>query len=109
LHEKDADGEPRDPWCRQWYLPLIAVESGTFLTFVTGSTGGDDAIGDLCRIYGNKMRLPIVALKTRSYKHKKYGRIETPEFQIVRWDTASPTIVPTSEDPGAGMDYEISD
>jgi hypothetical protein len=33
--------------------------------------------------------LPIVALKTRSYKHKKFGRIETPEFAVVGWDGVS--------------------
>ena len=47
----------------------------------------------MCRIYGHKRRdglLPIVALKTRSYKHKKFGRIETPEFAIVGWDGGVP-------------------
>jgi hypothetical protein len=64
--DKDADDNPRDPWSLQWYLPLVAVESGEFVTFVTGSVGGNDAVCDLCRIYGHKMRdglLPIVALR----------------------------------------------
>ena len=61
------------------------------------------AIADLCRIYGNKKRdglLPIIALKVRSYKHKQYGRIETPDFTIVGWDdgdakeTAAPPAQP---------------
>jgi hypothetical protein len=87
--DKDSDDNPRDPWSLQWYLPLVAVESGEFVTFVTGSVGGNDAVCDLCRIYGHKMRdglLPIVALRTRSYKHKKYGPTKTPELQIVGWD-----------------------
>ena len=87
--EKDTNGEPRDPWTAQWFLPLVGVNSGDVLTFVTGSKGGIAAIGALCRIYGHKKRdgmLPIVALKTRSYKHKQFGRIETPELPIVGWD-----------------------
>ena len=86
--EKDADDQPRDPWVKQWYLPLIGVENNDFATFVSGSNGGDNAIGNLCRVYGHNMRdglLPIVALKTTSYKHKKYGRIEEPDFPVVGW------------------------
>jgi hypothetical protein len=91
--EKDAKGEPRDPWVAQWFLPLIALETGDFATFVTGSKGGVAAIANLCRIYGRKHRdglLPIVTLRSRSYKHKQYGRIETPDLPIVGWEGASP-------------------
>lgn len=94
-HEKDADGEPRDPWVAQWFLPLIGVATGDVVTFVTGSKGGISAVADLCRVYGNKQRdglRPIVALRTRSYKHKQYGRIETPDLPIVGWDGV-PTVV----------------
>ena len=96
--EKDAKGDPRDPWVAQWFLPLIALETGDFATFVTGSKGGVAAIANLCRIFGRKHRdglLPIVALRTRSYKHKQYGRIETPELPIVGWEGAS-TAMPAS-------------
>lgn len=89
--ETDTDGKPRDPWVAQWFLPLVGVENGDVVTFVTGSKGGIAAVADLCRIYGHKKRnglLPIVALKTGSYKHKQYGRIETPEFGIVGWGGA---------------------
>ena len=77
--EKDADGQPRDPWVEQWYLPLIGVENGDFVTFVTGSKGGIGAIARPVSHVWPQQRdglLPIIALKTRSYKHKKYGRIE---------------------------------
>src|SRR5262245_37637208 len=97
--EKDASGKPRDPWVIQWYLPLVGVESGELVTFVTGSKGGIGAIGTLCRVYGRKRRnglLPVVALKTRSYKHKTYGRIETPDLPIVGWDGA-PTASPSTQ------------
>jgi hypothetical protein len=87
--DKDADGHPKDPWTVQWFLPLIGVETGDVFTFVTSSKGGVGAIGDLCRVYGHKQRenlLPIVALKARSYKHPRYGRVETPDLAIVGWD-----------------------
>jgi hypothetical protein len=86
--EKDADGRPRDPWVCQWYLPLVAVSSGELNTFVTGSDGGNQAIANLCSVYGRKLHegaLPIVALQSTTYKHKKYGRIEKPELVIVGW------------------------
>jgi hypothetical protein len=89
--EKDAKGEPRDPWVKQYYLPLVSVASGELVTFVTGSHGGRTAVQDLCRVYGYKARpgeLPIVALQVRSYKHEHYGTIENPKFAIVGWDGA---------------------
>ena len=103
--EKDAKGEARDPWVLQWFLPMIAVETGDFVTFVTGSRGGAAALGHLCRIYGRKTHtgmLPIVALRTRSYKHHVYGRIETPDFTIVCWDDgrsgSPPAAVPSNQE-----------
>jgi hypothetical protein len=85
---EQVDGKPSDPWSEQWYLPLISVETGELVTYATGSKGGIGAIADLCRIYGHKHNglLPVIALKVRSYKHKKYGKIETPDFRIVGWD-----------------------
>jgi hypothetical protein len=94
--EKDTRGEPRDPWVAQWFLPLIAVATGDVTTFVTGSKGGVAAVSNLCRVYGRKHRdglLPIVALRIRSYKHKQYGRIETPDLPVVGWEGA-PTVMP---------------
>jgi hypothetical protein len=108
--EKDADGRPRDPWVAQWFLPLIGVESGDVVTFVTGSKGGIAAVADLCRIYGHGKRnglLPIVALKTSSYKHKQYGRIETPGLSIVGWDgvpAAEATTIPVQPEKAAAAE-----
>lgn len=107
--EKDSNGTPRDPWVAQWYLPLVGVESGELVTFVTGSKGGVDAIRTLCGIYGRKRRdglLPIVALKTGSYKHKTYGRVEVPDLPIVGWDgMASPS--QSNGDAAKVLDDEI--
>ena len=102
--EEDADGNPRDPWVKQWYLPLIGAESGDFVTFVSGSNGGNNAVANLCRVYGHSARaglLPIVALKTTSYKHKKYGRIEEPDLSVVGWH-GKPRETPDGGNPGGG-------
>ena len=86
--EKDSSGKPKDPWCEQWYLPLVRLDNGEVVTYVTGSKGGVGAIGRLCNVYGRRLdgTLPIVALGTRSYKHKEFGRVETPIFEIVGWE-----------------------
>jgi hypothetical protein len=108
--ETDADGKPRDPFVKQWMLPLTAVDTEDFAVFATGSKGGIAAIGDLCRVYGRANRnelLPIVALKTRSYKHPIYGKIQTPDLPIVGWHGTAPHAVssnipkPTSGAGGA--------
>jgi hypothetical protein len=91
--EVDSKG-PRDPWARQWYLPLLDAESGEFVVFVTGSSGGQRAIGNLCRTYGSNPHrgLPIVRIGVRAYKHKEHGRIEEPEVKIVAWEKAQPSL-----------------
>ena len=110
--ERDANGKPRDPWVPQWYLPLISVETGEVYTFVTGSKGGIAAVANLCRVYGNKHRdnlLPIVALRTRSYKHKQYGRIETPDLPIVGWDSMTSTAIPVQSAPTGNTADDLND
>jgi hypothetical protein len=93
-------------------LPLISVETGEVYTFVTGSKGGIAAVKNLCRVYGNKHRdnlLPIVALRTRSYKHKQYGRIETPDLMIVGWDGITSTAIPVQSAPTGNAADDLND
>jgi hypothetical protein len=54
--EKDADDNPRDPWVKQWFLPLIGVETGDVVCFVSGSNGGNNAVSNLCCVYGHRKR-----------------------------------------------------
>src|SRR6266536_2673452 len=64
--ERSSNGEPRDPWALQWYLPLLPLGGDELHTFITGSNGGDGAIRTLCGAYGRRVAaglLPIVALK----------------------------------------------
>jgi hypothetical protein len=101
----DDKGKPRDPWVKQWLMPLVKVDDQDCVVFVTGSKGGNTAIGTLCGIYGRanlKGLLPIIALKVRSYKHHEYGKIETPDMPIVGWhgtSSASTTASPGRPPP----------
>jgi hypothetical protein len=97
-------GKPRDPWVFQWLLPMAAVDAeGDLVVFVTSSKGGMGAIGHLCRVYGRSQRnglLPIVAIKTASYKHPEWGKIQKPDLPIVGWHgTAAPPTAPASDAP----------
>lgn len=89
--------EPRDPWQRTYYLVMKDPENEddgeNMFTFTTSSKGGIDAIADLCKVYGRKIRegyedyYPIVSLKVGSYKHSnaQFGKIKTPHFPVIGW------------------------
>jgi hypothetical protein len=98
--EKDHAGAPRDPWTCQYYLPLEDAETGELLTFVTGSQGGNSAIGKLTNQFVRKWRngLPLVRLATSWYKHKNFGRVETPELIVTGWTGASGNFAPRGSD-----------
>lgn len=84
---KDPSGKPQDPWSQQSYLPLSDAETSEILTFVSASHGGRGAIGDLCAVAAQNFPrgMPIIELDVKSYRHRSFGRIETPNFQIVGW------------------------
>jgi len=117
--ELDADaweigdnGKPVDPWQPIMQLPLSPADSiGELLVFSAIGTGGArSAVADLCGIYDRSPRhglLPIIALGTRSYKHKKYGTVHVPVFKLDSWHRAGPDPIGETEDPGTGLDDEI--
>ena len=84
--ETDGDGNFRDPWAAQIYLPLEDLESGELVVFVTGSKGGHRAVGSVCSVYGRAPDggLPIIEIGESSYLHKLYRRkIPEPKFTVV--------------------------
>jgi hypothetical protein len=91
---KQEDGKPRDPWCLQWYLPLIEIESGEVYVFVSGSDGGKKAIGDLLRTFARNVHRgkPIVKLEAGFYPHPRYGRVDEPKIKVVSWENAPPSL-----------------
>jgi hypothetical protein len=68
-------------------LPLEDAATGEMFTFVTGSQGGNSAIGKLTNQFLRNARrgLPILRLATESYPHKRYGRVEKPLFSLESW------------------------
>jgi hypothetical protein len=110
--ERTTAGEPRDPWSLQWYLPLVPLGTDELATFISGSNGGDGAIRTLCGAYGRRLAagaLPVVALKSLSYRHAEFGMIDKPVFEIVGWegDTFVPQVAPVAGTRNAEMDDEI--
>jgi hypothetical protein len=101
LWEKDAmTGQPRDPWNKQFYLGFVNAKTGEMLTFVTGSQGGNSAIGRLANQFSVNVckGLPIVQLSTDSYKHKLYGRTEVPDFKVTGWTGVAGSVAANRDD-----------
>jgi hypothetical protein len=89
--ERDARGNPRDPWSEQMYLPMEDAETGEIAVFVTGSHGGKGAIRALLNVAGRNLDkgAPVIRLAVSSYRHRTFGRIETPDFPVVSWTGSS--------------------
>ena len=94
--ETDHNSKPRDPWTRQYYLPLEDNETGELYTFVTGSQGGNSAIGKLLAQYVRNAHLgvPLIELVAGSYRHKQFGPVPVPEFKVTAWTSG-----PVSHEP----------
>jgi hypothetical protein len=83
----DDEGEPKDPWTFQHYLPLEDATSGERFLFVSGSVGGKIAIEILCQHYARSARgLPTVKLAVGDFRVKQYGKVSRPDFPIVSWE-----------------------
>jgi hypothetical protein len=92
----------------QWLLPMAPVDAeGDLTVYCTGSKGGMSAIGLLCKVYGRSQRnglLPIVALKSASYKHPDFGKVFKPDLPIVGWHGAA---TPQAPSDGTPWDDEV--
>jgi hypothetical protein len=92
LWEHYDDDRPRDPWQFSNYLVFVNLDTSDLFTFTTSSRGGLNAIGELSKTYGKRIRqapdeLPLVELECGSYQHsnRNYGEIRFPIFKIVSW------------------------
>jgi hypothetical protein len=106
------NGKPVDPWQPIMQLPLSPVNCiGELVVFSAIGIGGAwSAIADLCGIYDRSPRhgrLPVIELRTRSYKHKKYGTVHVPVLKLNFWHQTGPDLSGETEYPGAGLDDEI--
>jgi len=112
--EWDTDpvtGEPKDPWQPTMQLPMSPVDRiGEMVVFSAVSGGALSAVAKLCDTYHNVRRknvLPIVALGTSSYKHKKFGTVHVPVLKLVRWHQTAPDLGESENPAPADPDYEI--
>jgi hypothetical protein len=70
-------------------LPLIDAQSGEELQFSTASNGGIRSIQKVLNSYKNFGarfgKTPIVTLRSSSYEHSDFGRINTPLLKVEDW------------------------
>jgi hypothetical protein len=83
---KDGDG-----WKEQISVEMRHMEEDISVLYGTTSLGGRNAMADLAAAIGDRMEtdpdtpVAVVELHVDSYKHKKYGKIFTPEIRVVDW------------------------
>jgi hypothetical protein len=87
---KNSRGETSDPWQSGYYIRLSG-EDGQVYTWAATSAGAKRAIGDLCREFARKRTNPFVKLSASFYRHREYGKINTPELKVVGWDAGQPS------------------
>lgn len=82
-----------DGWKEQKSVELKSLDDGVEVLFRTSSKGGMSAFADLGTALAEQIAadpshpVPVVKLSSDSYKHKQYGEIFTPIFEIVEWRT----------------------
>jgi hypothetical protein len=89
MWERFEDGRPKDPWVFTVTLTLMDPDSGELFTYSGQSKGAVNAVGELAKAYGNRIRMypdevPTVELGMRTYEHREYGEIRVPKLILVR-------------------------
>lgn len=78
-------------WSDQISVELKHMGDGTEVIFKTSSNGGLKAMSLLADGCGDRMEanpdtpVPVCRLTSTSYRHKKYGKIHEPVFEIDHW------------------------
>ena len=99
------DGGPSGEhgWQFQMAVDMVCIsgaDAGTIVQYKQSSVGALKALGSLTDGIGGQLEadadeiVPVIKMKSDSYKHKKWGRINNPIFEIVEWrtmDDNSPT------------------
>jgi hypothetical protein len=87
--EHDQNGVPRDPWVYGFYLPLLGPDP---FIYSTSSFGGKKAIRNLSEAYTKRTApelVPVVSLGVNQRKHREFGNIPEPVFDVVDWVDAT--------------------
>ena len=99
--------DKKDPWLKQWHVPLQDVMTSALYTFSTNSKTGHNSISNLLRHYDRLVlrkpdHYPVVRLTVGGFQHKdsRIGWVPTPVFCVIGSvpcdDAAKP---PESDDP----------
>jgi hypothetical protein len=113
--ERDSAGKPSDPWQFGFFLRLVDPDSEEAFAWSATSNGARRAMGDLVNAFARRRRknpescIPVVRLDSDFYRHKDFGRVDVPKFEIVEWrasDTAPSLPAPDGSDH-ARMDDDI--
>jgi hypothetical protein len=111
--ELGLDGKPADPWQHHVYLVLQRGDTGELFTYVTSSTTGRRAIGNLLRHYDRIRKshpdeYPVVRLKLGGFQHRdeRVGWVDTPVFAVVGRVPRDSAAKPDTS-PAADMNDEI--
>jgi hypothetical protein len=89
--ERGADGSPKDPWSFGFYLTLVDPKDDETYQYTAMSNGARRAVADLIKAFTKQRKkdpancVPVVRLMADAYRHRDYGRIDTPKLTIVDW------------------------
>lgn len=104
------------PWATQVGLQLVCISGedvGVNVKYTATSVGGKKAYTALLDELleqvqtGSPDIVPIVELDFGSYKHKKYGKVFTPIFKLVEWQSLDAMV--TAEDAEEVVDEVVDD
>jgi hypothetical protein len=102
--EIGLDGQPREPWSRQFVAYLLDPDRAALLTYANSTIGSRIAVCDLedkirwKRALSGQDVLPLVKFESKVLK-TRFGTKQRPEFAIVSWHRFG----------GAGATLQIAD
>jgi hypothetical protein len=113
----DDDGVPTDCWQFSFFLQFVdPSDSSIKYIWVAATHGAQKEIGAMSQAYADKRKhspnaLPLVELSSDFYRHRKYGRVDTPQLDIIGWvgeETPVPQAQVSSQaNPNSDIDDEI--
>jgi hypothetical protein len=118
--ETGPDGQPKDPWSQVQRLVMREANGKRRLvTFTTSSWGGRVALGKLCQDFDAERdehpggAYPVVQLGVFLQRHKQFGEIPQPRFDVVGWQMwdggEAPRIKVDPDDPRTLVGRKIDD
>jgi hypothetical protein len=111
--ERNSRGDAQDPWSYGVFLRLKNPEDGEDYIYSAVSKGGQKAIWKLLQAFVKRRKvdpercIPVVSLEADSYRHRDFGKVDTPQLTIIDW--ASDEAATAMPDPDGSDDAEMSD